>query len=181
MESELGSVEIGGETKHYKRGFRQGEYTPWMSEFYGHEGELLGSAVSDYMNSKDVREALNIPDEVGGWNPCVIPITWKYHLQAEGSFWIYNVLKNQYKILVFSGDTDGAVPTYGTERWIEALNWDVKEAWKPWLIDWQVVGYKKHYDGLDFVTVHGVGHMAPQWARMEVTSMINGFIHDEDY
>lgn len=40
-----------------------------------------------------------------------------------------------YKILFFSGDTDGAVPTYGTRRWLEDLSWDVKEAWRPWVTD----------------------------------------------
>lgn len=35
------------------------------------------------------------------------------------------------------------------------------------------------YDGLDFVTVHGAGHMAPQWKRKEVTGMITSWLHDE--
>jgi serine carboxypeptidase-like clade 2 len=40
-----------------------------------------------------------------------------------------------YKIMFFSGDTDGAVPTLGTRRWITGLNLKVKKAWKPWVID----------------------------------------------
>jgi hypothetical protein len=46
--------------------------------------------------------------------------------------WIYPVLRNQVRILKYSGDTDGAVPTYGTKEWIQMLNWDVLEAWRPW-------------------------------------------------
>lgn len=58
---------------------------------------------------------------------------WHIDLQPEGSFWIYPLLKaNGYKILVYSGDTDGAVPTYGTQRWINDLNWKVKKDWSPW-------------------------------------------------
>ena len=83
------------------------------------------------------------------------------------------------KILFYSGDTDGAVPTYGTRRWIQKLNWDVQEAWRPWFTDGQVSGYIEKYDGLDFVTVHGVGHMAPQWKRKPVLDMLNAFIYDE--
>jgi serine carboxypeptidase-like clade 1 len=73
-----------------------------------------------------------------------------------------------YKILFFSGDTDGAVPTYGTRRWLKMLNLDVKDAWRTWVTDDQVSGYIISYDGLDFATVHGVGHMAPQWSRKPV-------------
>ena len=37
------------------------------------------------------------------------------------------------------------------------------------------------YDGLDFVTVKGVGHMAPQWARQPMQDMITSWIHDEPF
>lgn len=33
--------------------------------------------------------------------------------------------------------------------------------WRPWYINDQVAGYVEKYDGLDFATVHGVGHMCP--------------------
>jgi len=81
----------------------------------------------------------------------------------------------------YSGDTDGAVPTLGTKKWIKTLNWDIQETWAPWMFNAQVVGYKEKYDGLDFVTVKGVGHMAPQWARGPVQTMVTAWIHGEDY
>lgn len=84
-----------------------------------------------------------------------------------------------YKILFFSGDTDGAVPLLGSRRWITKLGWEILEPWKPWIIDDQVAGYLVRYDGLDFATVHGVGHMAPQWKRKEVTTLFNDWIHEE--
>ena len=39
------------------------------------------------------------------------------------------------KILIYSGDTDGAVPIYGTRRWIKKLEWRLVEALRPWLTD----------------------------------------------
>mmetsp|Transcript_34240 Transcript_34240/g.25300 ORF Transcript_34240/g.25300 Transcript_34240/m.25300 type:complete len:81 (-) Transcript_34240:105-347(-) len=79
----------------------------------------------------------------------------------EGSIWIYKVLRNKYKIMFYSGDTDGALPTYGSRTWIGSLGWEITEKWRYWRTDGQISGYIEQYDGLDFVTVHGVGHMAP--------------------
>ncbi len=72
-------------------------------------------------------------------------------------------MKDKYKIMFYSGDTDGAVPTYGSRRWITGLGWAEKDdgQWRPWYTNGQVSGYVQNYDGLDFVTIHGVGHMAP--------------------
>ena len=48
--------------------------------------------------------------------------------------WIYTVLKGSgIRMMFYSGDTDGAVPTYGTKRWMESLGWATKRDWRPWL------------------------------------------------
>jgi len=93
--------------------------------------------------------------------------------------WIYEVLRGQIKMMFYSGDTDGAVPTAGSKAWISSLNWPVTELWRPWTTHSQVSGFVQKYDGLEFWTVKGVGHMAPQWAREPVTDMITSFIHGE--
>lgn len=140
---------------------------------------ILGDFVSDYMNQEEVRAAFNIPKEVPTWEMC--SETLRYHCQTEASYWIYPILKNKYKIMFYSGDTDGAVPTYGSKQWIKQLGWDVKAEWTPWFTNGQVSGFVEQYDGLDFVTVKGVGHMAPQWAREQVTDMISNWIHDQPF
>ena len=177
----VGETVINGEKRLYKRGYKMTDYTPWLKDVYGDSAPILGDYVSDYLNREDVREALNIPSDIQSYHACAGG-DFEYNLQKEGSYWIYHILKdNGIKILKFSGDTDGAVPTYGSERWIKDLGWDVKQDWTPWLIDNQVAGYNKYYDGLNFTTIHGVGHMAPQWKRKEVTQMITGYIHGEEW
>ncbi len=43
----------------------------------------------------------------------------------------------------------------------------------------QVSGYIIDYDNFQFATVHGVGHMAPQWKREDVTNLVTAFTHGE--
>jgi len=178
-ESRIGEVEIDGEIRQYKRGFTMGEYTPWLKDV-SPNSPILGNYMTDYMNRADVRAALHIGKEAPVWEECNSG-SLQYFPQAEGSLWIYTALRNQVRILFFSGDTDGAVPTYGSRRWIQALNWGVKEKWRPWFTNGQVSGYVEKYNGMDFVTVHGVGHMSPQWKRQEVTTMITSWLHNKDF
>lgn len=123
-----------------------------------------------------MRRELHIPKSIQEWRACEHDFDWHIDLQPEGSFWIYPLLKaNGYKVLVYSGDTDGAVPTYGTQRWINELNWPIKKDWSPWYSNegskedqLQIQGFKIEYEGLTFMTIHGVGHMAPAWRKKEV-------------
>lgn len=69
-------------------------------------------------------------------------------------------------MLFYSGDTDGAVPTYGTLQWMKELVNDLSlelvTTWYPWQIgDGQVAGYYTAYEGITLATVHGAGHMVP--------------------
>jgi serine carboxypeptidase-like clade 1 len=86
-------------------------------------------------------------------------------------------LKGKYKILKFSGDTDGAVPTFGTQQWINDLNWTITEEWRPYMVNGQVGGYVEVREGgFTFATIHGAGHMAPQWKRSQTYHTIFNWI-----
>ncbi len=127
-ENRIGSVEIGGETKYYKRGHTVSEYTPWLKSEH-HDRILLGDFLTDYINREDVRKALNIPDSIQAWEDCS---SIDYTALAKGSYWIYENLRGKYRMLVYSGDTDGAVATWGTKYWIDKLNWPILGKWRPW-------------------------------------------------
>ena len=180
--SRIKTVMVDGEEKQYKVGFTFQEYTSWLNHLpmYQAAQPLLGTFLSDYVNRPDVRNSLNIPNSVQGWSMCSGEVSENYHLQLEGSLFIYKILMQyDYKILFFSGDTDGAVPTLGTRRWIDTLNMGIKNKWRSWSTDGQVSGYIINYDGMDFATIHGAGHMAPQWKRKEVTKLFTNWIHNE--
>ncbi len=55
-----------------------------------------------------------------------------YSENPIGSEFVWRNLKNQYRMLKYSGDMDGCVPTIGTLNWINALGRDVLEDWRAW-------------------------------------------------
>ena len=155
------------------------EYTPWAKHLIADNSDssiLLNDFVTIYMNQEETRKAFNIPSEVQGWQQCS---DIDYTEQPESSYWIYPMLKNRYRMMFYSGDTDAAVPTYGSKQWINELGWKVIDEWRPWTTHGQVSGFTEKRDGLDFYTIKGVGHMAPQWKRGPVNDMITSWIHDK--
>jgi len=81
-------------------------------------------------------------------------------------------------MLHFSGDVDGAVPTTGTRNWIQSLDRKIVEPWRQWSIPYSSVpaGSITEYDGLTFATVHGAGHMAPQFKPPQTYHLIFNWI-----
>ena len=78
----------------------------------------------------------------------------------------------------YSGDTDGAVATLGTRRWIKQQPWPITKEWRPWTTNGDLSGYLEDRGQFIFATIHGVGHMAPQWKRQAVTQLITRFAHN---
>lgn len=181
-----GTVMIDGVEKKYKKGFTFSEYTPWLK---GHPANVLaqrGAAelvmaanLTVFLNQADVKAALHVDEVTEPWEMCG-GVEWEYQLEA--SKWIYRILKHtDLRMLFFSGDTDGAVTTLGTRRWMRSLEWDVEDKWRPWFVNNQVAGYVEKYDGgLTFATVKGVGHMAPQWAGPQCQLLVNDWMAGVD-
>lgn len=158
--------------KKAKKGFTAKDYTPWRFPKDNDESNddpadslppcLYGVPVVDYMNRDDVRRALHIPDGVQDWEMCTSASNWHYIDEPRGSQWAYEELAGKIRMLHYSGDTDGSVPTIGTRAWIDSLGWNTTEAWRPFFVDEQVGGYVQTWeDTLTLGTVHGAGHMAP--------------------
>mmetsp|Transcript_4889 Transcript_4889/g.5965 ORF Transcript_4889/g.5965 Transcript_4889/m.5965 type:complete len:471 (-) Transcript_4889:188-1600(-) len=173
------------EKRHHQPYVSQADYTPWIRQ--GRKGTDLnelppctfGSALLDYMNSDAVREAMHIPEYVQAWDLCKTGI--EYVSQPKASQWIYEALAGKTKMLHYSGDTDGAVPTVGTQNWIATLNWNKTSEWKQYLVEGQVAGYWEQYEGgLTFGTVHGAGHMAPQFKPPQTYHLVFNWMFDRD-
>ena len=112
-------------------------YTPFLKR--GKSGNLkevppcvYGGPILDYFNSPLVRQQLNIKAQSAKWDLC--SDTLVYQPDQNATQWIYPILKGRYKMLKYSGDADGAVPTLGTQNWIADLNWNIVEKWRPYYI-----------------------------------------------
>ena len=159
--------------------FSSRDYTPWLYPKSRESANELppctfGYPIMDYLNRADVREAFHVAPEVGTWELCTNNIHYK--IGSEGSQWVYEALFGKYRMLHYSGDTDGAVPTLGTQNWIASTSWESTDAWRPYYLDGQVAGYIEVYDQFTFATVHGAGHMVPQDKRPEAVHLISNWL-----
>jgi len=172
------AMKFGLEEKMERRPFVPhtftGEYTPWHNTAAKQKALandektyncLGGDPLTSYLNSAVVKEALHISNSSNVWSDCS---NIDYTILQKGSLWIYEELKGQIKMLHYSGDQDGCVPTQGTLEWIDHLNRAEVAPWKAYNeagtageAAKQVGGYFWQLDGLDFGTVHGAGHMCP--------------------
>ena len=62
---------------------------------------------------------------------CALPDSvFSYTMDIKASQFVYEYLKGKgIRMLTFSGDKDGSVPTIGTENWINAMAWDTSKDW----------------------------------------------------
>jgi len=88
-------------------------------------------------------------------------VLYNYDARFEGSVWIYPILMSKYRLLHYSGNTDCAIPTEGTKKWIAAQNYPVTRAERPYHTDAKFVGHITEFGNFSFATVNGTGHMAP--------------------
>ena len=66
---------------------------------------------------------MGIPEKVADYSMCNANDDFEYTRSLSGSYQIYKKLVplNQYKITIYSGDSDPAVPYAGTITWINKL------------------------------------------------------------
>ena len=143
-----------------------------------------------YLRNTSVIEALHVEKAPNAWALCTNKLDYRINYE-KGSIWVYPYLMNSgIRILIYSGDVDGAVPTVGTREWINNLRKQgiisIKQHYSQWhydptLADKQVAGWHEDYDRLTFVTVRGAGHMVPQDKPDIAHKMIYTFINNESF
>lgn len=185
-----GLYRTGNEIKAFKRYYTAGDLTPFLKNPLGSKlgGKLklipdcvYAKPLLDYMNDPTVKAALHIGVSAPMWDLCNADINTNYVRSPAGSIDVYVELRKKYRMLKYSGDTDMAVPTYGTRDWIDNLAWPISKEWKQFFVNGQVGGYSETRDDGNFVfaTIHGAGHMAPQWRRGPTYHVIFNFVNSK--
>ena len=95
-------------------------------------------------------------------------------------------LSDHIRVLVYSGDVDGCVPTWGTEHFfLSQLGMPIEHSWTPWKCEnedgfMMKAGYNMQYGGtkhgVHFATVNGAGHMVPQYKPVEALALISRWL-----
>lgn len=127
-----------GQLKTYNKWATAADLTPWRFRNVKNLKEIppcvYGKPLIAYFGLPEVRAALHVPEDYKEWDLCGGGDNWNYTPLRIGSQWIWEGLKGQYRMLKFSGNTDGAVPTTGTRNWIDAAKIPVLEEARTWFI-----------------------------------------------
>lgn len=74
-----------------------------------------------FFNEDSVKKALHVDTDIH-WAMCSDKVTRSYKRSTTGTYDLYpNLVDNDIRIWIYSGDTDGAVPTAGTLYWFNKL------------------------------------------------------------
>jgi len=143
----------------------------------------VSRVLSIYLNLAQVQDAIHVAN---------IPWTWqdgnwsKYTSTQTDLRPYYSNWVNEFKVLIYYGDVDAAVPYNGGEKWTEGLGYKIKEAWRPWTTNGENLmgGYVQMYDtpyNFTYLTVRGSGHMVPQFKPPEALAMFKFWLFDLGY
>ena len=106
---------------------------------------------------------------------------------------LYQTLVPKYKLLIYSGNVDACVPTWGSEFWTRELGdpHGVATPWHPWTSGSAdpgsskrvLAGYAITYgiNNFTFVTVKGAGHEVPRYKPEFALTMLRKFVTGEPF
>jgi serine carboxypeptidase-like clade 2 len=114
-----------------------------------------------YLNTEAVQEAIHARPGTN-WRPSG-GIKYDNPGDMMAPYFTRFIAETDWRILIWSGDVDAAVPFEGTQKWIECLGQPVTTDWKNWYTNDEVYGRQiggsyKVYEGISFLTIKGCGH-----------------------
>jgi len=139
------------------------------------------SLLDQLMAKQEVKDELGVGDRT--WSSCNMLVhtfmlgDWTTNLASS----VENLLKNNLKVLVYSGEKDWVCNWRGGEAWTNVLEWSGKDefnnqAYKKWSVDGVPAGEFKTVDNLTFLKIYEAGHMVPMDQPMNAVEMLNEFI-----
>lgn len=137
-----------------------------------------------WLNNAEVKEAIHVRQDLT-WEICSDSVFYNYDSNAGSMLTIYpELIKANLQILIYSGDVDGRVPFTGTAAWVDSLQQPLQDYWVQWYFNddegLQTGGFKTVYEGIQFITIRGAGHMVPQFAPAAALTFFSKFLQGID-
>lgn len=160
---------------------RRAAVRQWLRESVPCINSVKGTA---YLNTPAVRAALHVEESPNTWSICG-GVNYTDDGVYSSMIAVHKQLQ-QYNpnVLVYNGDADPGCNYLWAEASVAKFGVDVETPWKPWvygadsLVGEQLGGYLTTYFGnVLFATVHGAGHMSPQWRPEAVYNLVSKFLH----
>jgi len=125
------------------------------------------SNISCYLNSDEMKSFLKIPDgtQWADGNKAVFG-----HLNTDDSVpttsELKEILANNLKVIIYSGDQDLIINHMGTEAWLENFDWPNKDGFNSatlakWPSAQSNLGLSKSFENLTYILVNKAGHLLP--------------------
>jgi len=161
---------------------------------------VLDSVSDHYLDDAGVQAAIHVTQaNVTHWTQCggregteswELVKAHRQHMADIGALAPNNALGDLYvklldsiPIVLYSGDVDQCVPTYGTDNWVRHLNFPVKSPWTVWTFgnrgNIHTGGYIKSYAAphtFTFLTVRDSGHMVPEYQPEAALTMFSNYL-----
>eukprot|EP01006_Ploeotia_vitrea_P013418 TRINITY_DN35136_c0_g1_i1.p1 TRINITY_DN35136_c0_g1~~TRINITY_DN35136_c0_g1_i1.p1 ORF type:complete len:460 (-),score=60.53 TRINITY_DN35136_c0_g1_i1:63-1442(-) len=118
-----------------------------------------------YMRQDDVIKAVHAKKLTDRKWPSP-PADWQYGNERQDIAKLFPTFFEKaphWRIAIYSGAADSAVPFMGTERWINCLKRPVETEWYNWFYEKDVAGSVKKWDKIMFFTIKGCGHTVPSY------------------
>jgi cathepsin A (carboxypeptidase C) len=125
--------------------------------------------ISDYLNEKDVMDALGA--EVSSYESCNMDINRNFLFQGDWMQPFHHLVPNILKeipVLIYAGDADYICNWLGNQAWTEALEWSGKKDFnKAKINDLKLANADKEYGkvkaagNFSFMQIYQAGHMVP--------------------
>jgi len=160
---------------------------PTPSSSVGSDVPCVDSQHADkYLNMAATKQAIHVNSTIT-WSICSDAINERYDRTSESMVPIHKfLLSHGIRVLIYSGDTDFAVPYLDSQFWTSTAGLTETRAWHQWAYTdtsgRQVAGSATEYkEGLTFVTVRGAGHMVPQYAPQQAFEMLTRFLNNRPF
>lgn len=152
--------------------------------------------VAAFLNDPDTKTALGVDGKGPGdkhdgvFVGCSDIVYEDFAKTGDGSrdstYAVANILKNDVRVLTYSGRRDFICNYVGNRAWSEALKWDGKKKYnkqelRPWYVGEKKHGVKggefKNWGNLTYVIVDEAGHFVPHDQPEAALAMFNTWLH----